>query len=135
MRKLILSAVLFMSMGTMAFAQQADQKRERKTAEQKAQQLTDVLDKKLALTADQKSKIYEISLDGIKARKENRVKAEHADKSVMKAEFEKRDLQINTVLNEQQRKLFQEWKAEKMNSMKQGKKDGKGTHKKKSDKI
>ena len=135
MRKVILSAILFISMSTMVFAQQNDQKRERKTPEQKAKHLTDALDKKLSLTADQKTKVYAISLEGVKTQYEKRTKGQRPDRAVMKAEFEKRDGQINAVLNDQQRKLYQEWKTEKMNAMKNGKKDGRKHDKKKTDQI
>jgi len=119
----------------MVFAQQNDQKRERKTPEQKAKHLTDALDKKLSLTADQKTKVYAISLEGVKTQYEKRTKGQRPDRAVMKAEFEKRDGQINAVLNDQQRKLYQEWKTEKMNAMKNGKKDGRKHDKKKTDQI
>ncbi|TKC06296.1 hypothetical protein [Pedobacter frigoris] len=135
MRKLILSAILFIGMGTMAFAQQNDQKRERKTPEEKAQRLTDVLGKKLSLTADQKTKIYAINLEGIKEQKGRHVKGQKPDRSLLKAEFSKRDGQINAVLNDNQRKVYQDWKTEKMNSMKDGKKDGRKLERKKVDKV
>lgn len=135
MRKLILSAVLFIGMGSMAFAQKNDQIKERKTPEQKAQRLTGVLEKKLSLTADQKSKIYAITLEGIKEQKGKRMKGQRPDRSLMKAEFEKRDNQINAVLDDSQRKLYQNWKTDKMNSMKNGKRDGRKLEKKETDKV
>lgn len=126
MRKLIFTAILFISMGTMAFAQKDGSKKGHKTPEEKATHLTEVLEKKLTLTADQKTKIYAISLDGLKQLKANRVEGQKPDKAKVKAELEKRDVQINAVLNDNQRKLYQDWKAEKMKSMKKhGKKDGK----------
>lgn len=130
MKKTILTAILFISMGTMAFAQQ-DTKKVRKTPEEKAQHVADALEKKLSLTADQKSKVYAISLDGAKQQKENRADGQKPDRSAMKAEFEKRDSQINAVLTDSQQKIYQEWKAEKMKSKKgSGKRSGKkGTEK------
>lgn len=131
MKRLIFTAILFISMGTMAFAQEGDAKKVRKTPEEKAQYLTDALDKKLSLTADQKSKIYAISLDGIKQMKASHVKGEKPDRTKMKAELEKRDGQITALLNDDQRKVYQQWKTEKMKSMKKhGKK-----HKKEADKA
>lgn len=124
MRKIILTAVLFISMGTMAFAQQDKSNKVRKTPEERAQHLTDALDKKLALSADQKSKVYAITFDGLKKWKENRTEGQKPDRAVMKAELEKRDAQISAVLNDQQKKTYQEWKAEKMKSMKKHGKRG-----------
>jgi protein CpxP len=132
MKKLIFTAILFISMGTMAMAQQADHKKTHKTPEEKAQHLTNSLDKKLSLTADQKSKIYAISLDGIKQMKKSHVKGQKPDPSVMKTEMDKRDGQISAVLNSNQRKAYQEWKVEKMKSMK---KHRKGDHHKHDDKV
>ncbi len=129
MRKLMIIAILFIGMGTMAFAQ--DGAKKHKTPEEKAQKLTNSLEKKLSLTADQKSKIYAISLDGIKQMKKNHVKGQKPDHEAMKAEMKKRDDQITALLNDTQRKAYQEWKAEKMKSMKEhGKKHGKEDTKK-----
>jgi len=132
MRKLIFTAILFISMGTMAIAQDANTSKTRKTPEEKAQQLTNTLEKKLTLTADQKSKIYTISLDGMKQMKQNQVKGERPDREVMKAEMEKRDEQISKVLTDDQRKVYQDWKSEKMKSMKNNRK---GNHKMNPDKV
>lgn len=129
MKKIIFTVMLFISMGTMAFAQQDKSDRVRKTPEQRAQHLTDALDKKLALNADQKSKIYAISLDGLKNWKQSHSGGQKPDRAAMKAELEKRDAEISAVLNDQQKKGYQEWKVEKMKSMK---KHGKrGEHKEK----
>jgi protein CpxP len=123
MKKLIFTALLFISMGSMAFAQQkADHKKEHKTPEEKAQHQTDKLDKELTLTADQKSKIYTINLNGIKEAKKNHVKGQKVDPSVKKLEMEKTDGQISALLNAKQRKAYQELKIEK-NNKKQEKKD------------
>jgi protein CpxP len=125
MKKLMFTTLLFFTIGTMAFAQQkADHKKKHKTPEEKAQHLTDKLDKQLTLTPDQKSKIYTISLDGIKEAKSTHVKGEKADPSVKKAEMEKTDSQISAVLNSKQRKAYQEWKVEQIK-----KHDKKGHHK------
>ena len=122
----MIAAILFISMSTMAFAQEDGGKKAHKTPEEKAQKLTNALEKKLSLTADQKSKIYVISLDGIKQMQKNRVKGQKPDRTVMRAELEKRDSQIIALLNDTQRKAYQEWKTEKLKSMKEhGKKHGK----------
>lgn len=123
----MITAILFISMGTMAFAQKDVAKKHHKTPEEKAQKLTAALEKKLALTADQKAKIYTISLNGINEVQKKHVKGQKPDRTAMKAEFEKRDQQISAVLNDTQRKAYQEWKTEKMKSMKEhGRKNKKG---------
>ena len=135
MKRLIFTALLFISMGTMAFAQQQDStKRVRKTPEEKAQHMTDALAQKLSLTADQKAKIYTINLDGIKKAKENHVKGQKPDRAVMKASMEERDSQINSVLNDDQRKTYQELKAKRAESFKKHGKKGEGNGSK-SEKI
>jgi len=130
MRKLIFTAMLFISMGTMAFAQQDSTKKARKTPEERAQHATDALDKKLSLTADQKTKIYAINLDGIKKAKGKHVKGQKPDMAAMKAAMEERDGQISSVLNEGQRKSYDEIKAKRAESFK---KHGKKGNRKKSE--
>ncbi|WP_285057656.1 hypothetical protein [Pedobacter ginsengisoli] len=130
MRKLIFTAMLFISMGTMAFAQQDSTKKARKTPEERAQHATDALDKKLSLTADQKTKIYAINLDGIKKAKGKHVKGQKPDMAAMKAAMEERDVQISSVLNEGQRKSYDEIKAKRAESFK---KHGKKGNRKKSE--
>ncbi|HMI01184.1 MAG TPA: hypothetical protein VK541_01805 [Pedobacter sp.] len=124
MRKLIFTAILFISMGTMAFAQQDSTKRARKTPEERAQLFTDGLDKKLSLTAEQKTKIYAINLDGIKKAKDKHVKGQKPDRAAMKASMEERDSQISSVLNEGQRKTYEEIKAKRAESFKKHGKKG-----------
>ncbi|MNY28568.1 hypothetical protein D3C86_1625510 [compost metagenome] len=113
-------------MGTMAFAQQDSIKKVRKTPEQKAQHATDALAKKLSLTEDQKTKIYTINLEGMKKAKENHVKGQKPDMAAMKASMEERDSQINGVLNDDQRKIYQEVKAKRAESSKKHGKKGEG---------
>lgn len=134
MRKLILTAALFIGMGTMAFAQNTDSKREQKTPEERAQRATDMLDKKLSLSADQKSKIYALNLDGMKKMKANHVKGEKRDRSAMKAAMEERDNKINNILNEKQRVTYKELQEKRKDAMKKhtGKMQKKGD---KADKV
>ena len=127
----MITAILFIGMGTMAFAQDGA-KRQHKTPEEKAQQLTNDLEQKLSLTADQKSKVYAISLNGLQEMKKNRVKGQKPDRGAMLAEFQKRDAQISAVLNPAQRQAYQDWKLEKMKSMKE---HGKKGHKKGAQKV
>ncbi len=111
MRKLILTAAVFIGMGTMAFAQNVE--KQHKTPEEKAQHITDMLDKNLSLTADQKSKIYTLNLDEIKKLKAAHVKGEKRDPAVMKAAADKRDMEINNILTDKQRVAYKAFKAKK----------------------
>ena len=121
MKKLIFTAILFISMGTMAFAQ--SDKKVKKTPEQKAQYATEELTKKLSLTADQKSKIEAINLESFKKVKDSNPKGEKKDKAAIKAAKDERDNKINAVLNDTQRKAYKEFKAEKKTEKKANKKN------------
>lgn len=124
MKRLILTAILLMSIGTMAFAQE-DAPRERKSPEEMAKMASEMMSKRLSLTEDQKSKIYEINLESFKIAKENREKGEKGDRSAMMASMKERDSQIKAVLNESQLKVYEEMKAERQEHMKGHAKKGK----------
>jgi protein CpxP len=102
MKKLILSAILFISMGTVAMAQTNDRKVQ-KTPEERAQRATAVLDKKLSLTADQKSKVYALNLEDMRMPKVKHVKGEKRDMTALKARMDAKDAKMNTILNDKQR--------------------------------
>ncbi|NRF40344.1 hypothetical protein [Pedobacter foliorum] len=121
MKKLIFTAILFISMGTMAFAQQGD-KKVKKTPEEKAQFATEELTKKLSLTADQKTKVQAINMESFKKIKDSNPKGEKKDKAAIKAVKDERDTKINAVLNDTQRKAYKEFKAEKKADKKDAKK-------------
>ena len=124
MKKLILSAILFISMGTVAMAQNND-KKVQKTPEERAQKATDMLDKKLSLRPDQKSRIYALNLEDMKKAKAHHVKGEKRDFTAMKASMDQRDARINNILDEKQRAGYKEWKE----TRKKGMKDHAGKHK------
>ncbi|MFP5079545.1 hypothetical protein [Pedobacter sp. JCM 36344] len=125
MKKLILSAILFISMGTVAMSQ-TDNKKVQKTPEERAQRSTDMLDKKLSLTADQKTKIYALNLAEMNKMKEKHVKGEKRDMTAMKAAMEERDTKINNILDKKQRSSYKEWKEKRREGMKDhaGKRQG-----------
>jgi protein CpxP len=124
MRKLILSAILFISMGTIAMAQ-TNGKKDQKTPEERAQRATDVMDKKLALTVDQKAKVYAINLEDMRKPKAKHVKGEKRDMAAIKVAMHARDSKINNILDEKQRVSYKEWKEKR----KQGLKDRDGKRK------
>jgi protein CpxP len=124
MKKLIFTTLCLVCMMTMSFAQKTDDK-SRKTPQEKAQHATDELSKKLSLTADQKSKIYAINLESSTKTKDAK-KSGKKDKSAGKAEKEQK---ISAVLNDTQRKTYEDIKAKK--EAKKAKKEAKkGDHKK-----
>lgn len=124
MKKLILSAILFISVGTMAFAQQDSIKRVRKSPEEMAQMTADAMGTKLSLTAEQKSKIYDINLESFKNAKANHQSGEKRDRAAMMASMEERDAKIKAVLNASQLKTYEEIKAERQNKVKEHAKKG-----------
>ena len=137
MKKLILSAILFISMGTVAMAQNTD-KRVQKTPEERAQRATDMLDKKLSLTADQKAKVYALNLEDMQKAKSNHVKGEKRDFTAMKAAMAERDTKINNILNDKQRTDYKAWKETHKKGMKDrtGKRKGDNRSKElKSEKV
>jgi protein CpxP len=137
MKKLILSAILLISMGTMTMAQ-TDHRKVKKTPEERAQHATDMLDKKLSLTADQKSKVYALTLEDMKKPKANHVKGEKRDTTAMKAAMDARDSKINNILNDKQRVAYKEWKEKRKDGMRDGSRRGKtnkGDKKPHSDKV
>ena len=109
MKKLILSAIVFIGMGTVTMAQSTDRKVQ-KTPEERAQHATDVLDKKLSLTADQKTKVYALNLEDMRMPKVKHVKGEKRDMTAMKARMDAKDAKMNTILNDKQRVTYREWK-------------------------
>lgn len=126
MRKLILTTILFMCMGTIVFAQKTDDNKQKKTPEERAKHATDALDKKLSLSADQKSKIYTLNLESFKKAKESHVKGEKRDFAKMKASLDERDSKINTILDDKQRETYSQWKAKKLEARKEHHKKIKG---------
>jgi len=128
MKKLILSAVLFMVLSTMAFAQQDSMRmkhnrhpRVEQTPEKRAQKMTDVLSNKLSLSADQKSKIYAINLASAKKaeiKRKARMAEMKKEKEAIRTELKKHDQQISAVLNDDQIKVYQDLKKERIDHFK-----------------
>ena len=124
MKKLMMLAAILISSVCISSAQEKTDRghRERKTPEERAQLLTNGLEKKLTLTADQKAKIYRINLERAKemnefekGRIENRKKQMEARKSLM----EDSDKKMAAVLTADQNKMYQELKAERKTKLKE----------------
>ncbi|MDM8174532.1 MULTISPECIES: DUF4890 domain-containing protein [Olivibacter] len=111
MKRMILASLLFLSMGTIAFAQQNHRKREFKMAEERAKRQTERLAQELSLSEEQKKEIYAINLDNMK-----KVDAEH--KELMQKSMKERDEKISELLTEAQKSTYQKLKKERFQKRK-----------------
>jgi len=112
MKKMFLSAILFIGLGTMAFAQQPG-KGMRKSPEQRAEKMTAVLEEKLQLSEEQKAKIYAINLENVKKRDAERRERMKTERAAMKESLQKQDEQITGILNDDQKSAFENLKKER----------------------
>ncbi len=123
MKKLLIAAVFCIGFAGSSFAQQMDKKHEMKSPEERAKMMTEMMDKKLSLTADQKSKIYEINLE--RARKMEKMRSADSKERAKKMEDRKElmsesDKKMQKVLTAEQRKTYDELKARRMEREKKG---------------
>ncbi len=122
MKKIILTAVIaFLGLGA-TFAQTTSTSRQKKgkyTVEQRAQKATDELDQKVALTADQKTKVYQIELNKFNKAKDMMSKStdKKADKSQFKEMNEASKKELHTVLTTEQKAKLKDWKTENKDKM------------------
>ena len=136
MKKLMITAVLLGSLITAGYSQvkpekprkegakserPEGEKRQIRTAEQRAQMSTDALDKKLGLTADQKAKVYAVNLEraqqmekSLKTEREYRAGQMDKNKSVREAS----DKKLSKILTEEQRKFYENMKKQSVDRMK-----------------
>lgn len=119
MKKVLIICGLLFSVITFAKAQ--DGERKMPTPEERAERSATQLTKKLNLTEDQKSKVKTIFLDQasamMKAREESKGDRE-AVMAKMKTINDANDVKINALLNDEQKKAFAEWQAERKENMK-----------------
>lgn len=120
MKKMILTALLFAGITAAGFSQERP-KRQVKTAEERAQMMTDHLDQKLSLNEKQKAEIYKINLE----RAKETDKAMSAAREARKRDFEKQkksfqasDEKISKLLNDDQKKAYADLKAKHHDKMK-----------------
>lgn len=118
MKKMMIAAVLFVSMSTMAFAQQSNGRKEHKTPEERAQKTTDMLATKLSLSEEQKSKIYAINLENIRGMEADRQQRRQADRKLMKEAMDQKDEQITSLLDDAQKSTYQNLKKERFQGRK-----------------
>ncbi|MGV3510027.1 MAG: hypothetical protein ACO1N7_12120 [Sphingobacteriaceae bacterium] len=120
MKKLILSAILFLGITATGFSQDKPQ-RVQKTPEERAQMMTDALDKKLSLSESQKTQIYQINLERAQAMNNAKTDKKEVDRSQMKAQFEASENKIVSILNDEQKATYAKLKEEREAKMKQQK--------------
>jgi Spy/CpxP family protein refolding chaperone len=116
MKKLILSVMLFIGLSETGFSQERAQ-RVPKTPEERAQMMTDVLERKLSLTNDQKIQIYQVNLERAQAVDKMRKVQANADRSKMREQFKTSDEKIVSILDEKQRIAYTQLKAERREKM------------------
>ncbi|MXV15519.1 DUF4890 domain-containing protein [Hufsiella ginkgonis] len=110
MKKLMITAALFLAVTGAAMAQTGPGKREQATPEQRAEKMTAHLDKSLSLSSAQREKIYAINLDRAKTMNGKRGKA---DKQEWKKSAEANENKLLSVLNSDQKKAYQKIKADR----------------------
>ncbi len=123
MKQLIFS-VLLMVIALVSHAQNAPTKKTR-TPEQRAEHLTNWMNEKVALTAEQKTKIYEVNLKYAKINQEARAKDADNRKAIhqeLKANEVEREAEFKAILTADQFKTFQTAKEEKKEMRKERRK-------------
>lgn len=130
MRALILTLAILIGVITSGFSQNTEG-RQKRTVEERATLMTESMAKKMNLSADQKTKVYQLNLEKVKQME--KLRADNAKER--KGRFEKQkemraenDKKLEKVLNADQLKLYQEMKAnnrKKMDQNRPHKRDGK----------
>ncbi|WP_316737340.1 hypothetical protein [Pedobacter aquatilis] len=139
MKKLILTMAIAVMGVTAVFAQDSTRRARRPmqnlTVEQRAERATNAMDKKLSLTADQKTKVYAIELDRAKKMDVFRTEDKSAMKDKMKsrkADMEASKAQLDNVLTADQKTKMDAFRAE---AKEKGEKMRKGLGKGRKDKA
>ena len=112
MKKHILTLTLFVAFTAASFAQQEKQT----TPEERATRTTAMMEKNLSLTADQKTKIYDITLERIKATtalKSATGEGDKPDVDKMKAINEKYNASIKGILTAEQQAKMEEMRSKR----------------------
>ncbi|ETZ23322.1 MULTISPECIES: periplasmic heavy metal sensor [Pedobacter] len=130
MKKLLIICGLLFSVITFAQAQQGQGQGGRRggTPEERAKRNTEMLTKKLSLTADQQTKVSAIYLEqaeGMKKLREDAAGDRDAMRAAMVKSNEESDTKINALLNDDQKKAYTTWKEERKEAMKK-RQDGNG---------
>ena len=110
--------------GTISLSQA--QQRQQRTPEEMAKRNTEMLEKRLNLTADQKAKVYTIALsqaktmDSVRTSMANGGGDRQAVFAKMRAMQQENDNKILPLLNDDQKKLYQQWIEERRSRMRGG---------------
>ncbi|MBI1770293.1 MAG: hypothetical protein HYR67_18135 [Bacteroidetes bacterium] len=114
MKKLFFSCLLALLV-TGSFAQTSQTNAKGRTPEQRADHLTNWMNKKLTLTADQKSKIYDVNLKYAKMNQEVRTTDADNRKTMhqeLKGNEQEREAEFKAILTPEQFQLYQTAKQE-----------------------
>lgn len=123
MKKMMLTAALAIMGLSTVFAQTTNTKNHPKkakyTVEQRAHRATDELDKKIMLTPDQKTKVYQLELT--KFNKSQDLMSQNIDKEAKKSQFKEMNKaskkELYGVLTSDQQMKLKEIKSEKKEEM------------------
>ncbi|MEJ7779057.1 MAG: hypothetical protein WKF68_05670 [Daejeonella sp.] len=134
MKKIMITAALVASLVTVGFSQDkkerskagkpaSEQTREEspvKSPQERAQRSTDALEKKLNLSADQKSQVYALNLE--RAERMDKMKSDPQFKKdempKQKSYMEESDKKLNKILSAEQQKSYAEMKKQSQEKMK-----------------
>lgn len=130
MKAIIIMMALLIGGLTTGYTQTKGTKQKR-TAEERATNMTEALTKRLHLAADQKAKVYDLYLNHAKKMEQMRLEAS-AEKNARMEKYKQmmaeHDKKLQRILNADQFKKYQEYKAiskEKTKKQKQQKKGAK----------
>jgi len=118
MKRVIIALLLLAGINSVVFAQEQEQSsapqmsmRQMKTPEQRAQMLTNRMEKQLNLTADQKKSVYDINL--VAAQKMNDA-MQNRDREAIQNIKQERDVAFQKVLTQDQYTQYQQLEAAMM---------------------
>ncbi|MBC7417187.1 MAG: hypothetical protein H7325_03425 [Pedobacter sp.] len=131
MKKIMFTVVIVMMGIGATFAQTStnpkSSKKAKYTAEQRAQKATDELNKKVMLTADQKTKVYQLELS--KFNKSKELMTQNLDKEAKRSQFR----EINKASSKEMYGVLTSDQQAKLKAMRNGKKERMaGKHKRSS---
>ncbi len=129
MKRLLLTLCAVAVLFTASYAQK-NVTRDKKTPEEKARFMADAMQKRLNLDEKQKEQIYAINLERARAV-ENSAPADRSNKEAMKqkmqerkAKFQVYEDRINAVLNDEQKKSYEQYKQQARAKMGEHRKKG-----------
>ncbi|WP_423148209.1 hypothetical protein [Rubrolithibacter danxiaensis] len=136
MKKLLFTATLFLGLVSLGMAQDTTAK-QKINPEERAKKKTEMLTEKLSLTKDQQEKIYAINLEQAKQAEQFRQEAKEAREKMVdrRALMKKNEDKINSILNDKQKKEYEDMKKQRQEQFKHRRDGFRKDHKEKGDKI